>query len=148
MSDADILTPKRSPVRRLTGVQIVGTGSYLPEKVVTNEALASLGCDADWIIQRTGIRERRHAPPEISTSDMAVAAGGRLAHAPQWARVSCCGLLRKNGRPARVQVGRSTSRRFIAPGPSSGRFNNVRCRPVAAASGEHPPSRPGGWARG
>jgi 3-oxoacyl-[acyl-carrier-protein] synthase-3 len=73
--------PTRSPLRRLTGVQIVGTGSYVPEPVVTNEALASLGCDADWIIQRTGIRERRHAPPEISTSDMAVAAAERCIKA-------------------------------------------------------------------
>lgn len=68
---------KRSPLRRLAGVQIIGTGSFLPDNVVTNEALASLGCDADWIIQRTGIRERRHAPPEMATSDMAVAAGER-----------------------------------------------------------------------
>src|SRR6266480_6293187 len=75
ISDIEILTPRRSPLRRLTGVQIVGTGSYVPENVVTNEALASLGCDADWIIQRTGIRERRHAPPEQSTSDMAFEAG-------------------------------------------------------------------------
>jgi 3-oxoacyl-[acyl-carrier-protein] synthase III len=65
---------RRAPLRRLTGIQIVGTGSFLPDNVVTNEALASLGCDAEWIIQRTGIRERRHAPPEMSTSDMAVAA--------------------------------------------------------------------------
>jgi 3-oxoacyl-[acyl-carrier-protein] synthase-3 len=49
----------------------------VPDKIVTNDDLASLGCDADWIIQRTGIRERRHAPPEISTSDMAVAAAER-----------------------------------------------------------------------
>ena len=77
MSDAELLTPMRSPLRRLTGVQIVGTGSYVPEKIVTNEALASLGCDAEWIVQRTGIRERRHAPPEIATSDMAVAAAER-----------------------------------------------------------------------
>jgi 3-oxoacyl-[acyl-carrier-protein] synthase-3 len=81
MSDAELLTPMRSPLRRLTGVQIVGTGSYVPAQVVTNEALASLGCDADWIIQRTGIRERRHAPPEMSTSDMAVAAAERCIQA-------------------------------------------------------------------
>ena len=81
MSDADLLTPMRSPLRRLTGVQIVGTGSYVPEKIVTNDALASLGCDADWIIQRTGIRERRHAPLEISTSDMAVEAAERCIRA-------------------------------------------------------------------
>jgi 3-oxoacyl-[acyl-carrier-protein] synthase-3 len=81
MSDAEILTSKRSPLRRLTGVQIIGTGSYVPEKVVTNEALASLGCDADWIIQRTGIRERRHCPPDVSTSHMAVEAAERTIEA-------------------------------------------------------------------
>ncbi|HEX3601301.1 MAG TPA: beta-ketoacyl-ACP synthase III [Lacipirellulaceae bacterium] len=83
MSDAEILSPARSPIRQLTGVQIIGTGSYVPENVVTNEDLASLGCDADWIIQRTGIRERRHAPPEISTSDMAVAAAERCIAAAE-----------------------------------------------------------------
>jgi 3-oxoacyl-[acyl-carrier-protein] synthase III len=83
MSDAELLTPARSPLRRLTGVQIIGTGSYVPENVVTNEDLARLGCDADWIIQRTGIRERRHAPPEIATSDMAVAAAERCLDAAQ-----------------------------------------------------------------
>ena len=81
MSDAEILTPARSPLRRLPGVQIIGTGSYVPENVVTNEDLARLGCDADWIIQRTGIRERRHAPPEISTSDMALVAAERCIEA-------------------------------------------------------------------
>ena len=83
MNGADILTPVRSPLRRLTGVQIIGTGSYVPDKVVTNDALASLGCDADWIIQRTGIRERRHAPPEISTGDMALAAAERCIQASE-----------------------------------------------------------------
>lgn len=81
MADDLQITVKRSPLRRLTGVQIVGTGSYLPDNVVTNEMLASLGCDAEWIIQRTGIRERRHAPPTTSTSDMAVAAGERCIQA-------------------------------------------------------------------
>ena len=63
-----------APLRSLVGVQIVGTGSFLPDNVVTNEDLASLGCDADWIVQRTGIRERRHCPPGMTTSDMAIAA--------------------------------------------------------------------------
>jgi 3-oxoacyl-[acyl-carrier-protein] synthase-3 len=83
MSDAELIAPVRSPIRRLTGVQIIGTGSYVPEKVVTNEDLARLGCDADWIIQRTGIRERRHAPPEVSTSDMAVIAAEQCIEAAQ-----------------------------------------------------------------
>lgn len=53
------------------GFQILGTGSYVPETVVPNEDLSSLGCDPEWIIQRTGIQERRHAPADLATSDMA-----------------------------------------------------------------------------
>lgn len=56
---------------------MVGTGSFVPDNVVTNDDLASLGCDSEWIIQRTGIRERRHCPPEMTTSDMAIAAAER-----------------------------------------------------------------------
>jgi 3-oxoacyl-[acyl-carrier-protein] synthase III len=56
------------------GVQVVGVGAYAPDNVVRNEDLASLGCDPDWIVQRTGIVERRHAPEGIATSDMAAAA--------------------------------------------------------------------------
>lgn len=68
----------RSILRRLMGVQVVGTGSYVPDPVVTNEQLCgSLGFDAEWIYQRTGIRERRHAPPEVATSDLAIIAAER-----------------------------------------------------------------------
>ena len=66
-----------APVRQLTGVQIVGTGSYVPNRVVTNADLSSLGCDPDWIVQRTGIRERRHVPDGVTTSDLAAAASER-----------------------------------------------------------------------
>ncbi len=66
--------PRQWPMRHLMGVQVLATGSYVPENVVRNEDLAALGFDADWIIQRTGIRERRHAPPDMATSDMAVEA--------------------------------------------------------------------------
>ena len=65
-----------APLRRLTGLRIVATGSYVPEPVVTNEDLQTkLGFDAGWVVQRTGIRERREAPPEMATSDLAVRAG-------------------------------------------------------------------------
>ncbi|MBL9123367.1 MAG: ketoacyl-ACP synthase III [Planctomycetaceae bacterium] len=61
--------------RRLMGIQFVATGSYLPERIVTNDELETrLGFDADWILQRSGIQERRHAAPEMATSDMSVAA--------------------------------------------------------------------------
>ena len=56
------------------GVQVVGVGAYAPDNVVRNEDLVSLGCDPDWIVQRTGIVERRHAPEGIATSDLAAAA--------------------------------------------------------------------------
>jgi 3-oxoacyl-[acyl-carrier-protein] synthase-3 len=55
----------------LTGVRILGTGSYVPDAVVTNEHLhARLGFDSDWIVKRTGILERRHALPHQATSDL------------------------------------------------------------------------------
>ncbi|OYV81118.1 MAG: 3-oxoacyl-ACP synthase, partial [Planctomycetia bacterium 21-64-5] len=69
---------RRAPLRSLTGVQILATGSYVPECVVTNDDLqARLGFDSNWIVQRTGIRERRHAPLEMATSDLAVRAARR-----------------------------------------------------------------------
>lgn len=62
----------------LMGVQIVGTGSFVPDKIVTNEDLKrDHGFDPAWIEQRSGIVERRHAPPELATSDLCVEAGAR-----------------------------------------------------------------------
>ncbi|KAF1700038.1 beta-ketoacyl-ACP synthase III [Pseudoxanthomonas suwonensis] len=52
--------------------RIAGTGSYLPEKVVTNDDLAKVVDTSDeWIRTRTGIRERRVAAEGQATSDMA-----------------------------------------------------------------------------
>jgi 3-oxoacyl-[acyl-carrier-protein] synthase-3 len=66
------------PIRSLTGVQILGVGSYAPEPVVTNEDLKrSHGFDPDWIVTRTGIRERRFAPPHQATSDLCSIAATR-----------------------------------------------------------------------
>src|SRR5258708_29421559 len=68
----------RPRCRRLTGVQIVGTGSYVPDAVVSNDHLHErLGFDSDWIVKRTGILERRHALPHQATSDLAVEAALR-----------------------------------------------------------------------
>lgn len=76
MSDSAI-TVRRGPLHRLTGLRIAGTGSCLGESVVTNANLARLGCDPEWIVQRTGIHERRHAPPDVATSDLATVASER-----------------------------------------------------------------------
>ncbi|MCU0959196.1 MAG: ketoacyl-ACP synthase III [Pirellulaceae bacterium] len=59
------------------GIEILGTGSYLPATIVRNEDLTELGCDADWIVQRTGIRQRRRAAPHEATSDLAYEAALR-----------------------------------------------------------------------
>ncbi|HLE19468.1 MAG TPA: 3-oxoacyl-ACP synthase, partial [Syntrophales bacterium] len=54
--------------------RVLGTGSYVPEKVLTNAELESMvETSDDWISSRTGIRERRVAVEE-STSDMAARA--------------------------------------------------------------------------
>ena len=51
---------------------ILGTGSYAPERVVTNDDLAErVETSDEWIFSRTGIRERRIAAPDETTSDMA-----------------------------------------------------------------------------
>jgi 3-oxoacyl-[acyl-carrier-protein] synthase-3 len=51
---------------------VLGCGSYLPSRVVTNDELArKVDTSNEWIIQRTGIRERRIAAPGELTSDLA-----------------------------------------------------------------------------
>ncbi len=80
-SDERLAKTKRSRIGRLTGVQAIGIGSAVPENRVRNEDLAALGYDADWILQRTGIVERRHAPNGMATSDLAVEAAERCIEA-------------------------------------------------------------------
>ena len=58
--------------------RIIGTGSYVPEKVLTNKDLEKLVDTTDeWIVERTGIRERRMAADTEVTSDMALKAAQR-----------------------------------------------------------------------
>jgi 3-oxoacyl-[acyl-carrier-protein] synthase-3 len=54
-------------------VRILGTGSYVPPKILTNFDLEKMGLDTtdEWIAQRTGVRERRVADPDVNTSDLA-----------------------------------------------------------------------------
>jgi len=55
---------------------VAGTGAYLPEKILTNQDLEkSLDTSDAWITERTGIRERRIAAEEESSSSMAAKAG-------------------------------------------------------------------------
>jgi 3-oxoacyl-[acyl-carrier-protein] synthase-3 len=57
---------------------ILGTGSYAPERILTNEDLAKMVDTSDeWIVARSGIRERRIAAPDQATSDLAILAAQR-----------------------------------------------------------------------
>lgn len=57
---------------------ISGTGSYIPEKVLTNHDLSEMvETDDQWIVERTGIRERHIAAEGELTSDLAVKAAER-----------------------------------------------------------------------
>jgi 3-oxoacyl-[acyl-carrier-protein] synthase-3 len=66
-------SPRPAKARRT--VSIIGTGSYVPEKILTNEDLSRLVDTSDeWITTRTGIKERRIAAKDEHTSDMAAKA--------------------------------------------------------------------------
>jgi 3-oxoacyl-[acyl-carrier-protein] synthase III len=55
---------------------IVGLGCALPERIVPNALITpAIGVDDDWILRRTGIRERRYAEPGARLADLAAAAG-------------------------------------------------------------------------
>src|SRR5437588_12721457 len=70
--------PARPTCRSLMGVQILGTGSYVPDSVITNEHLQNrFHCDKDWIVKQTGIRERRHAQAHQATTDLGYEAARR-----------------------------------------------------------------------
>ncbi len=63
--------------------RVLGTGSYLPPERVTNqelaERLAAKGVETsdEWIVARTGIHARHFAAPDVTTSDLALAASQR-----------------------------------------------------------------------
>ena len=61
---------------------ILGTGSYLPAKILTNKEMESLVDTSDeWIVQRTGIRQRHVAAKDETTADMAIEAARRAVEA-------------------------------------------------------------------
>jgi 3-oxoacyl-[acyl-carrier-protein] synthase-3 len=62
----------------MTYSRIAGTGSYLPERVVTNEDLENMmDTSDDWIRERTGIKRRHLAAEGETTSDLALAAAAQ-----------------------------------------------------------------------
>lgn len=69
------------PFKRLP-VALIGTGSYVPERRLTNSDLEKMvDTSNEWIVARTGIEERRIAAPGEKTSDMATKAALRAMEA-------------------------------------------------------------------
>jgi 3-oxoacyl-[acyl-carrier-protein] synthase-3 len=63
-------------------IRIVGTGSHVPDQVLSNYDLEAMVHTTDeWIVQRTGIRERRIAEAHMNTSDLAEQASARALEA-------------------------------------------------------------------
>ncbi len=60
----------------MAAIRILGTGSYVPPKILTNHDLQQMGLDTtdEWIVTRTGVRERRIAEPDVASSDLALEA--------------------------------------------------------------------------
>ncbi|MET3207657.1 UNVERIFIED_CONTAM: 3-oxoacyl-[acyl-carrier-protein] synthase-3 [Paenibacillus sp. PvR008] len=59
-------------MNNLRSVGVIGTGKYVPEKILTNKDLEAIVETSDeWIVSRTGIQERHIAAPEQATSDLA-----------------------------------------------------------------------------
>ena len=67
--------------------RITGTGSYLPPRRLTNNDLAAelaqrgLETSDEWIVERTGIRARHFAAPEVASSDLALEASRKAIEA-------------------------------------------------------------------
>ena len=59
--------------------RLIGTGSYLPGKPVSNDDLAARGIDTndEWIVTRTGIRSRYLAEPGTTSSELGLVAARR-----------------------------------------------------------------------
>jgi 3-oxoacyl-[acyl-carrier-protein] synthase-3 len=70
-----MLAPSNQP---FCASSIIGTGSYMPEKILTNDDLSKIvETNDEWITSRTGIKERRIAAADQATSDMASEAARR-----------------------------------------------------------------------
>ncbi|RAP76298.1 beta-ketoacyl-ACP synthase III [Paenibacillus montanisoli] len=67
---------------QLHPVGIIGTGKYVPERILTNKDLEQMvETNDEWIVTRTGMRERRLAAPEQATSDLALHASKKALEA-------------------------------------------------------------------
>jgi 3-oxoacyl-[acyl-carrier-protein] synthase-3 len=96
---------------------IVGFGAYLPARIVTNAELAArLACEEEWILQASGIRERRYAEETVADMALAAARDCLQRHASQ------VGLV--------IVASGSAERRF--PGPAASLASALGLAPIPA----------------
>lgn len=77
----------------MSGSRILGTGSALPRRIVTNAELAErVDTSDEWIVERTGIRQRHIAEPDETTATLAIAAA-RAALADAGVEAASIGLI-------------------------------------------------------
>ena len=70
------------PVRKsLSGIRILGTGIATGSRKIDNADLAELGCDSEWIVQRTGIQSRYHTAKDEAVSDLCISAARQCLRA-------------------------------------------------------------------
>ena len=82
LSRPSLRNPRSTTAART--VSIVGTGAFVPERILTNAELEKMVDTTDeWIMARTGIRERRIADEKTSTSDMGAEAARRALQQAQ-----------------------------------------------------------------
>jgi 3-oxoacyl-[acyl-carrier-protein] synthase-3 len=73
------------PAMPARSCRIAGMGGYLPERVVTNHELSKyFDTSDDWIVQRTGIHERRYSSPGEGTASMGAEAARRAVADAGW----------------------------------------------------------------
>ncbi len=83
--------------------RIIGTGSYLPQRVVSNQEIAGpLGISPEQIERLTGIRERRWAAEEEAASDMAICAGRQALAAAECEASAVDAIILSSTSPDRV----------------------------------------------
>ena len=147
-ADAAARPPRARPLVR---AGIVGLGGALPERVVSNDEISpAIGVEDDWIVRRTGIRERRYADPAPRSPSSprrparaALAdAGARRARSSTScssraaARTRSCPTRRRRSRTRSAPTAPAPST-SAAPAPASSRRSPPRAAMLACGRARH-----------
>jgi 3-oxoacyl-[acyl-carrier-protein] synthase-3 len=88
---------------------ILSTGSFLPDRVISNEDLSQFSPEARKLIaEKTGVRTRRHAAESECTSDLAIAAARRCLQKVEFSPDNIEGILLSTSSPDRMQPATAT----------------------------------------